>query len=69
MQFNLIKDSSITSESNVAPSVSMQEVQEYKMKLRQSPEVIAIKEHQIDLANGNSIVNYGDKPTRNLYYF
>lgn len=66
MQFNLIKDSSITSESNVAPSVSMQEVQEYKMKLRQSPEVIAIKEHQIDLANGNSIVNYGDKPAQGI---
>lgn len=66
MQFNLIKDSSITTESNVAPSVSMQEVQEYKMKLRQSPEVIAIKEHQIDLANGNSIVNYGDKPAQGI---
>lgn len=66
MQFNLIKDSSITSESNVAPSVSMQEVQEYKMKLRQSPEVIAIKEHEIDLANGNSIVNYGDKPAQGI---
>lgn len=66
MQFNLIKDSSITSEANVAPSVSMQEVQEYKMKLRQSPEVIAIKEHQIDLANGNSIVNYGDKPAQGI---
>lgn len=66
MQFNLIKDSSITSESNVAPSVSMQEVQEYKEKLRQSPEVIAIKEHEIDLANGNSIVNYGDKPAQGI---
>lgn len=66
MQFNLIKDSSITTESNIAPSVSMQEVQEYKNKLRQSPEVIEIKEHQIDLANGNSIVNYGDKPAQGI---